>query len=245
MPDTFTITLIFIAVCAVLAAFVNGRSCDRCLKDISGYNITIHLDNSDISGVLALTSSSMELMLIGENNQKKSHIFYKNEYSQIKVVVRYLDDLSPDEIKKRSNDLICINHVTIISKMIRRIRNIFGTVRDSVMELISIMMGRVKAKGNAASRLLQGQDKYVNDIQNRLVTEVGTAYEPVLEKYIGKKVVLEVINESLITFEGTLKDYTAEYIEVLDVQYKTSASGDSRTADIVVPRSLGVVRYAV
>ena len=35
MPDTFAITIIFIIIVTVIAAFVRGRSRDKCMKDFS------------------------------------------------------------------------------------------------------------------------------------------------------------------------------------------------------------------
>ena len=73
---------------------------------------------------------------------------------------------------------------------------------------------------------------------------MGTSYEPLLEKYIGKKVVLELIKaDKIIEHCGVLKDYTADFIETMDVDYKISQDQPPRKADLVVPRKYGVVRH--
>jgi hypothetical protein len=40
-----------------------------------------------------------------------------------------------------------------------------------------------------------------------------------------------------------LKEYTAEFIEIMDVNYKIKEDQPARTADLVVPRKRGVVRH--
>jgi len=41
MLDVFAITIIFVIVVTVVAAFVRGRSKDKCLKDFSGNLVTL------------------------------------------------------------------------------------------------------------------------------------------------------------------------------------------------------------
>lgn len=45
-------------------------------------------------------------------------------------------------------------------------------------------------------------------------------------------------------YPGILKDYTTQFIEIMDTSYSLSGSEDARKADIVVPRSIGIVRHA-
>jgi len=55
---------------------------------------------------------------------------------------------------------------------------------------------------------------------------------------------LEVIKgDKIVECAGVLKDYTAEFIEVMDVEYKKNADAPVRKADLVVLRNLGVVRH--
>ena len=61
---------------------------------------------------------------------------------------------------------------------------------------------------------------------------------------IGHKVVLEMIKgDKIFEYCGVLKEYTAEFIEIMDVDYKANEDQPARTADLVVPRKLGVVRH--
>jgi len=49
--------------------------------------------------------------------------------------------------------------------------------------------------------------------------------------------------DKIFEYCGVLKEYTAEFIEIMDVNYKIKEDQSARTADLVVPRKLGVVRH--
>jgi hypothetical protein len=67
---------------------------------------------------------------------------------------------------------------------------------------------------------------------------------PLLEKYMGRKVVLELIKgDKLLEYCGVLKDYTAEFVEIMDVNYKEKEDKQPRTADLVAFRKYGLVRH--
>ncbi len=73
---------------------------------------------------------------------------------------------------------------------------------------------------------------------------IGASYEPLLEKYIGRKVVLEMIKgDNILEYGGVLKDYTGEFIEIMDVDYTPGRDQPAKKADLVVPRKCGVVRH--
>jgi len=104
-------------------------------------------------------------------------------------------------------------------------------------------MSQVK-KATPAGAVLSSQDKYVSRMQQELIGTAGTSYEPLLERYIGHKVVIDMIKgDKVFEYCGVLKEYTAEFIEIMDVNYKTKEDQPARKADLIVPRKLGVVRH--
>ena len=48
----------------------------------------------------------------------------------------------------------------------------------------------------------------------------------------------EVLHDS-----GILQDYTSEFIEILDVDYRTTDDHTDQKADLVVSRRYGVIRH--
>jgi hypothetical protein len=81
-------------------------------------------------------------------------------------------------------------------------------------------------------------------MKQQIVGTVGTSYEPLLEKYIGRKVVLEIKkDDKVIEYCGVLKDYTSEFISVLDIYYKLDENAAPRKCDLITLRSIAMVRH--
>lgn len=111
------------------------------------------------------------------------------------------------------------------------------------MEVVNLLMARAKT-ARPAGGVLTSQDKYVSRMKSDVLSAVGTSYEPLLERHIGKRVVIEIAtSEKIVEYSGVLKDYTANFIEVMDVLYAVGGK-EPRRADIVTPRKTGVVRHA-
>ena len=81
-------------------------------------------------------------------------------------------------------------------------------------------------------------------MKQEMINSVATAYEPLLERHIGRKVVLELVKgDRILEFTGVLKAYTSEFIEIMDVDYSISQADQPRKADIVTLRNCGIVRH--
>ena len=112
-----------------------------------------------------------------------------------------------------------------------------------MIEVVNMLISRAK-KATPAGALLNSEQKHVTAMKQELVSAVGTSFEPLLEKYIGRKVVLELIRgDKIIEYCGVLKDYTADFIEIMDVDFIAKENQSPRKADLVVPRKCGVVRH--
>jgi len=92
--------------------------------------------------------------------------------------------------------------------------------------------------------MLTAQDKYTSKMKQELIGSSGAFYKPLLEKYIGHKVICELIKgEKTLKYTGVLKDYTAEFIEIMDVNYRFREDESLRRADLVLLRKYGVIRH--
>jgi hypothetical protein len=81
-------------------------------------------------------------------------------------------------------------------------------------------------------------------MKQELKVSMETAYEPLLERHIGKKVVLELTKgDKIFEYQGILKDYTVGFIELMDVDYRIKEDQPVRKADLVVPRGYGIIRH--
>jgi hypothetical protein len=248
MPDTFLLTIIFIVLTTIIAAFVKGKSKDRCLVDLSGDEVNLEMAGGKIVwGRLVVESTGLELHYAQPNkdadgHQEYSYILYKSEFPKIQALILYHDKLDEKRKKIRQKEIQRTHHPNLIRRTKRKIRNFFATVRDAILEVVNLFIGQAK-RVTPAGNLATGQDKYVNQMRDKLISLAPMAYEPLLEKNIGKKVVLEFLrNEKVEEHVGVLKDYTAEFIEILDVDYKKEGQ-ESKKVDLVIPRSVGYVKH--
>ena len=243
------ITIIFIVLATGVGAFIRRRSRDKCLKDFGRNMVTLEeTSGKTIWGKLNVENTGLEFVYPEKHRDEEGHdetsyILYKYEYPNIAALIRYHDELSQRNKKEREKELKRTYHPTLLRRLKRKIQNVFKTVRDSVMEVVNLLISQAK-KATPAGAVLTSQDKYVSRMKQELMGSVGTSYEPLLERYIGRRVVLELIKGDKI-FEccGVLKEYTSEFIEVMDVNYKVKDDQPARKADLVVPRKLGVVRH--
>jgi hypothetical protein len=243
------ITILFIIFAAGIGAFVRKRSRDKCLRDFERNMVTLEQKSGKtIWGSLRVENTGLEFIYSEkhtdpEGHDETSYILYKYEYPDIVAVIRFHDMLSEQNKKAREKELKRTYHPGAWRRLKRRILNVFRTVRDSIVEIINLLISQAK-KATPAGKVLTSQDKYVSQMKTELMASSGTSFEPLLEKYIGQKVVLEMIKgDKVFEYCGVLKDYTADFIEIMDVDYASMLGQPTRKADLAVPRSYGLIRH--
>ncbi len=249
ISNPFVITVLFIVISTVVAAFIRRVKRDKCLKDFAGDMVTLgEIDGDLIKGELIVVNTGLEFIYPAKQTNEHgaietSYILYKNEYANMQLLVRYHDQLSEEGKKQREEQLAWTYHPNFLRRFGRKIMNIFKTVRDSVMEVANLLMSQAKM-ATPATGVLTSQDKYVSRMKQDLMSSAGTSYEPLLEKYIGHKVVLEMIaGDKICKYRGVLKDYTADFIEIMDVDYIPKETVTAKKVDLVIPRKHALVRH--
>lgn len=249
MDNSFAITVVFIVLVTLVAAFVRRTTRDKCLRDFQNNFVNLlQTDNKTVWGTLRVENTGIELIYEDKHQDDDGHteasyILYKCEYPKIQAVLRLIDELSDKNKKHRQKQLAKTYHPKFFSRVKRKTANIFKTIRDSIAEVMNLFISRVK-KTAGIGETLSSQDKYVTQMKQQLMGSVGTSYEPLLERYIGHKVVLELLKgDNVVEYSGVLKDYTAEFIEIMDVDYKPAQNDEAQKADMVVPRQYGLIRH--
>ena len=247
--SSFAITIGFIGVSIVLGAFFRGRAKDKCLKDFAGYPVTLKRPGGKtVYGNLRVETTGMEFNYPASHVDERGHaemsfIFYKHEYPKILALVRYHDQLDERQKEKREKDLARTYHPSAVKRLGRKLRSFFNTVRDSVMEVVGLLVGRARATATGGA-LLGSRDKHVSQMQKGFLDSISTSFEPLFERHIGKKVVVDVVREDGdVEYAGVLKEHTTDFIEMMDVDYDPGGAGPSRKADLLLPRRYGVVRH--
>ena len=243
------LTIIFIILATGVGVFVRKRSRDKCLRDFEHNMVTLeNTSGKTIWGKLRVENTGLEFLYPekhqdADGHQEASYILYKYEYPNIAAVIRFHDDLSDRNKTERDKELRRTYHPGWWRRQKRRTLNIFKTVRDSVVEIVNLLMSQAK-KASPASKVLTSQDKYVSQMKQELMGSAGTSFEPLLERYIGHKVVLALIKaDKIFEYCGVLKEYTADFIEIMDVDYAVKEDQPTRKADLVTPRKHGVIRH--
>ena len=224
MDTIFWYTLLFIFLSALVGAFLNSRAKDHCLRDFDGFRVTLEESDGDrIWGELVVFSTGLELEYTAAHQDTDGHIetsyiLYKEQYPTIQAIYRYQDELPPEMARQRELSIQHTYHPGTFRRLGRNVRNIFNTFKDSIFQSIGLMVGQAQ-KMNPKSTLLKTQNKQITSISQDIVSISANAYEPILEKYIGRNVVLEYqYSGEVYECFGILKEYTNEFIELLNIE---------------------------
>lgn len=239
-----TLTIIFIIVSALFVVVMKKIKKDKCLLDFKKDNVTLELlSGKTAKGELTVKNTGLRLDYSQKFMDEKgiayrSYLLYKNEYPEIQALVRYFQELSETGKKEREKEIEKTFQPSRWRKMLRSIGNFFKIIKDSVIEIANLLTNHI-SKTTPVGMTLGSQDKQVSKMKNELYGFIETSYEPLLEDYIGERVILELKKgDQWVKYKGILKDYTTEFIEVMDVDY----GEDNQSADLIVLRKFGIIR---
>ncbi len=207
----------------LVASYIRSTRTDPCLASFEEYHVTLErADGKIVWGVLELESTGLELQyrssVQDEHHLETSYILYASEYGEIEAIFRFVDELSEENRKRRDQDIARSLHPGPISRTRRRLRNFVGTASDSLGEMIGLLVGR--AKKPAGRYITDTGETYLKKLGHNLLGAAGSAYDPLLEKHIGHKMVVEIMEgEEVHEHVGIFKNYSADFIEILDVQF--------------------------
>jgi hypothetical protein len=220
---SFFITVGVIFVVALIGAYLRSMVKDRCLKSWDGFHVTLErIDGKLVWGVMHLEPSGMELSYLDsvqdEKHIESTYLLFNSEYKDIQALYRYADKLSDRGKKRRSRDIQQTFHPGPLRRLGRKARNFLSTATDSLNEVMGVVLGRVQKSG---SRFLTGESTAaLGKLGGQVIGQAGSMYDPLLEHYVGRRVVIELAEgEEVHEHVGILKNYSADFIEVLEVQY--------------------------
>jgi hypothetical protein len=93
-----------------------------------------------------------------------------------------------------------------------------STATDSLTEALGMVLGR--ARKPAAKLMTDTSETYLKGIGKDIIGYVGTSYDPLLEDYVGTRVVMELVEQDEVhEHVGVMKEYSSDFLEMLDVYY--------------------------
>lgn len=243
MDNVFLLTLLFIFLTALISTYIARRGHDRCLRDLAGFQVTIELkDGRIVWGQLVVFSNGLEMLYKRPRRDSRGHlessaILLADQIGNIQAIYRYHDELNEANKKERELEILRTYHPGLHRQLARLLRSFLNTFRDALNESIGFVISSVKEKGT--STVVQTQDKRLTKIGQTVLGATANAYEPILERYIGRRVVAEEIRgETIIEHPGILKEYTAQWLELLDCTLV-----QEHIFDLAQPERLQLNRY--
>ena len=217
----YTVGLIFLAT--LVGSYFRSRRKDPCLRSFEGFHVTIErTDNKVIWGVLDVESTGLELVYRDDVQDSKhiesSYLLFGEEYKDIQVIYRFVDQLTPENKRRRARDIRRSFHPGAVERSKRGLRKFVGTASESINEVVGLLVGR--AKKPAGRYINDESEKSLYRLSENLIGHAGGVFDPLLERIIGQKIVLEVMEgDEVHEHVGILKNYSPDFIEVLDVQF--------------------------
>ncbi len=237
--NTLAITIIVIFTTTLLVTYFKSTAKDRCLKDFRSFQTLVILkNNNSLWGRLMIESSGVVLeypeSYDNVTHLERGYIIYRGEFSILHGLFRIVDQLTAEELRLRERTSLVFERSWIVN--IRRVlRNFFAAVRDAIVDTFSLFLGRITPK----SAMVAGNQKYVKSVGESFIDYMGNSYDSILERLIGKRVIIEVSRDGKWTeYEGTMRNYTKDFVEVLSTYMPISYSVKCRRGTI---ESFGVV----
>lgn len=206
----------------LFGAYLRSSRRDACLKAFNGYHVTLERTSGKIIwGEMDLETTGFELLyrdtVQDANHVESSYVMYGSEYEEIQAIYRYVDDLDAKDRARRQRELQRYFNPGPILKLLRNTQHFFSLANESMTEVLGMIMGRLRRP--AGKFITDASDQHLQRFSSDVVGSVGGQFDPVLERLIGKKVVVDLIeNEERHEHVAIFKNYSADFIELLDVQ---------------------------
>lgn len=225
--NIFWLTIGFIFLAAIVGAVVARWRKDRCLKLLANYETTMQVANGrTVWGRLRVYSHGLEIHYDAPHQTplgllKNSYLLYDSDVNKLLSVARYVGQLSDAQRRVRLAQVEQRTNPSFARRCLRGIFNVFNTIRDAFTQTLSAFVGHI-ARSNV-SQVVQTQQGQVDTIGRTLLGAVGNAYEPMLERHIGRPVIMELTHPldpaRLIELPGYLAEYSDRFIALFNVEH--------------------------
>ena len=218
------VSILVILISSLIGVYVRSNSRDRCMRDFDEFKVTLEDQSGKIAwGELNVYSSGVELLYSSAHRDDQGHvensyILYENELATLNAIYRFHHELSPENQLRRTIEIRRTYQPNIFRRTGRALRNAVSTFKDAIVQTTSAVLGH-RAAQQPQNLMLSQHQKLTDSGAQLLTVAVGNAYEPILERYIGQYVVLEVLRDGTVEeVYGILKEYSARYIELLNIK---------------------------
>lgn len=226
LDNALGLTIVLIFVTAIVVALINAWRRDKCLKLLHDYHVTyLTMAGTPTWGDLVVYSRGIELRfdapyITRDGTTKSSSLIYDDDLANCLAFCRVRSALTRNEHRARARQVTRSFKPGIVRRTTRLARNIANTLRDAIAKSITAILGQL-AKARPGMAGGQGE---MEQLGKTVLGTVENAYEPMLEKHIGRPVVLQLANPAApdrppVELPGYLVDYTDKYVAVFNVEH--------------------------
>lgn len=220
-------SMVLVTSLTILSTIMATLKRDKLLKSLAGHLVTIELKGNAgrYRGRLRVESEGVEVVAerADEGPEKVSYLLRKDEYKNIHAFVHYHDFLTDREKEAREAEVDKVYHPSIGMRLRRRLRNIVNEMKRVATEAFTLVFGRFKKQLSLDTGGEKKRD-FGTDVEKsgqEIITYATEAtYDALIDKLIGTRVVAWVNKD--LEYVGVLRDYTKDFIELLDVDYKNN-----------------------
>ncbi len=244
-------TLLFVV--ATIAAIAARRKRDRCLKYFHREPVMVLMQSGKwLWGRFIAYPKAMELVFEkpekdDAGHAKASYVLYTPEVDGIKKILQPPPAAGTREHRRWQKEIERIANPSLLRRFRRWFWNVFNTLRDAVSQSLGMVFGTLKSKTPMGK--VAGADKRAGEIGNTLLGTVPNTYEPVLEKYLGRQVVVEMLEDgNVVEFAGLLQEYSGKYLLLRNVACQLDIDIGTPLPDrfdIIFPRNKALVRHCL
>jgi len=236
LDTIFWASVLLIFLITIFSALLRRLARDKALKLFHEYHVAFYSERRpSLWGDLIVFSQGVELLFdhpytTRRNLIKSSALLYEDEFNPMIAFTRSIHGLTEQEKKQRTRQIESTFTPNFFRRFRRWFRNLLNILRDAITKTMSLVIGRITAGGAGAGAIISTQAGDINNLTGTVLGIAANAYEPLLERYIGKPVVIEInlppppapppnwIPETA-EFPGYLVDYTQRFIAVFNVDH--------------------------
>ena len=240
----FYITLLIIFLTGIVTTVVTKWARDKCLKYFHGFHVTLERARGQTTwGLVKIFATGVEITydhpyVDAHGLKKTSYMLYGPDFEQqLLALFRYHHELDDAQQKRRDAQIRSTFNPGPLKRMWRSVRNFVNTLRDAFNAAIGAVVSQYQ-HANPSSAVLSTQGGNVTQIGQTLLGKfAGNAYEPLLEQYIGRAVMVDCVdpinpNNAIVEYTGYLVDYTAQFLAVFNVQHSTGERFEVTLPDV-------------
>ena len=218
--DLFWASLALIFLCAIIGAVVSRRQRDRCLRLLDDFHVTLcRNDGENFWGDLIVFPQGLELRFDAPHTtrfglQKCGVLIYDKEQADYVGAFRTLSELTQEEKIHRQEQVIARFRPGPARRFFRGARNWVGTIQDAFSQAITVALGQAQR----ANPVVKNRSSEIKNLGQQLIGATGNAWEPMLERLMGKPVIVEVrtpgMTNDMTELSGYLAEYSSKYIAI-------------------------------